>query len=251
MPVGGGQIETLVSGPDFVSNPRWSFDGTRLCWLEWDHPNMPWDSNRLLVDGELVAGGPGESISQPRWDRDGRLWFISDRTGWWNLYRWTGSGTSVEPVVVIDAEIGVPQWVFGQSRDTTCWTMVVSSSPISATASITSHSGTARSSPISTSPPGSMARAHPHPVTTLSSSARRRRRRPNCTECASTPTPHHRQRGGGTPGRRQLGLDRSWFSVPESNPFSRVATAASLTASTTRRRGSPTPARRTSDLRSS
>jgi dipeptidyl aminopeptidase/acylaminoacyl peptidase len=116
MPVAGGQVETLVSGPDFVSNPRWSRDGARLCWLEWDHPNMPWDSTRLLVDGELVAGGLGESISQPRWDSDGRLWFISDRTGWWNLYRWSGSGTSVEPVVVIDAEIGVPQWIFGQSR---------------------------------------------------------------------------------------------------------------------------------------
>jgi dipeptidyl aminopeptidase/acylaminoacyl peptidase len=112
----GGEVEVMVSGPDFVSDPRWSADGTRLCWLEWDHPSMPWDETRFMVDGQLVAGGPGESISQPRWAADGQLWFISDRTGWWNLYRWSGAGSDVEPVVVMDAEIGGPQWVFGLSR---------------------------------------------------------------------------------------------------------------------------------------
>jgi dipeptidyl aminopeptidase/acylaminoacyl peptidase len=116
MDTGGGEVEVLVSGSDFVSDPRWSRDGTRLCWLEWDHPSMPWDQTRLVVDGQHIAGGPGESISQPRWATDGQLWFLSDRAGWWNLYRWSGSGTAVEPVVLIDAEIGVPQWVFGQSR---------------------------------------------------------------------------------------------------------------------------------------
>ena len=115
IPAGGdGPIDLLVSGPDFVSNPRWSTDGARLCWLEWDHPAMPWDGTRLLVDGELVAGGSAESVAQPRWGPDGALWFISDRTGWWSLYRWTDG--KVEPVVVVDAEIGIPQWVFGQSR---------------------------------------------------------------------------------------------------------------------------------------
>ena len=115
MPLAGGDIEVLVSGPDFVSSPRWSVDGRRLAWLEWDHPNMPWDDSRLVVDGEVVAGGPGESVQQPRWADDGSLWFISDRTDWWNLYRWTPDG-GVEPVVVLDAEIGVPPWLFGQSR---------------------------------------------------------------------------------------------------------------------------------------
>jgi dipeptidyl aminopeptidase/acylaminoacyl peptidase len=131
----------LVSGPDFVSDPRFSVDGRRLAWLQWDHPDMPWDGTQLVVTElrwsdigpglqhpEVVAGRPtgpggvtGESVSQPRWAPDGSLWFISDRTGWWNLYRWvppTGFerlGT-VAPTVTMAAEIGVPQWVFGQSR---------------------------------------------------------------------------------------------------------------------------------------
>lgn len=111
----GADLRVLVSGPDFVSSPRWSPDGVRLAWVEWDHPSMPWDDTRLVVDGEVVAGGPGESVSEPRWAPDGSLWFLSDRTDWWNLYRWTVDG-GVQPVVRMDAEIGVPQWVFGRSR---------------------------------------------------------------------------------------------------------------------------------------
>ncbi len=135
----------LVSGPDFVSDPRLSPDGHRLCWLQWQHPDMPWDGTELVVSElrwssigpglqhpAVVAGAPtlagaapgtgsGESVSQPAWALDGSLWFISDRTGWWNLHRWVpdpsgfGDGT-VAPMVQMDAEIGVPQWVFGQSR---------------------------------------------------------------------------------------------------------------------------------------
>ena len=114
--------EKLVSGPDFVSSPRWSPDGRRLCWLEWDHPNMPWDGTRLIVrelgSGEetLVAGGPDESVSEPCWRADGSLAFISDRTGWWNLYAWAPGVPGVEPLIELDGEIGVPQWVFGSSR---------------------------------------------------------------------------------------------------------------------------------------
>jgi dipeptidyl aminopeptidase/acylaminoacyl peptidase len=114
--------ETVVSGPDFVSNPRFSRDGARLCWLEWDHPNMPWDGNRLRIrdlDGgadTLVAGGAEESLCEPCWQDDGSLTFVSDRTGWWNLYRWPGDGDEIEPLVLIDGDIGVPQWVFGISR---------------------------------------------------------------------------------------------------------------------------------------
>lgn len=117
----GGQI--LVSGNDFYSSPRLSRDGSHLAWLTWNHPNMPWDGTELWVaelkaDGSLgrrdrVAGGADESIFQPEWSPDGVLHFVSDRTGWWNLYRWQEG--HVEPIIQMEAEFGVPQWIFGMS----------------------------------------------------------------------------------------------------------------------------------------
>ena len=93
-----GQVSLLASGNDFYSSPRLSPDGDRLAWLTWSHPNMPWDGCELWVAGldaagavaapELVAGGRDESIFQPEWSPEGVLYFISDRSGWWNLYRW-------------------------------------------------------------------------------------------------------------------------------------------------------------------
>lgn len=113
--------EVLVSGPDFVAAPRLSPDGGTLAWLQWNHPAMPWDAAQLVVrdlrTGEetIVAGGPGESVAEPRWRSDGSLWFLSDRTDWWNLYRWE-PGSDIAPVVRIDADIGVPAWAFGTTR---------------------------------------------------------------------------------------------------------------------------------------
>ncbi len=113
----------LVSGADFFSTPRLSPDGRVLAWLAWDHPSMPWDGTELWVaaldgegrpaDAERVAGGPAESIFQPQWGPDGTLYFVSDRTGWWNLYCWNGH--SAEPVHPAEAEFGRPHWVFGMS----------------------------------------------------------------------------------------------------------------------------------------
>jgi dipeptidyl aminopeptidase/acylaminoacyl peptidase len=113
--------EVLVTGPDFVSDPRWSADGQQLCWLEWDHPNMPWNGTRLYAgdpagERRLVAGGAEESISEPQWLPDGSLVFISDRTGWWNLYRWEPGSGQAEALTELAAEIGVPQWLLGYSR---------------------------------------------------------------------------------------------------------------------------------------
>ncbi|MCB0092896.1 MAG: S9 family peptidase [Caldilineaceae bacterium] len=117
----GGQV--LVSGHDFYSTPRLSPDGSQLAWLAWDHPNMPWDGCELWIgqvnaDGSLgqtarVAGGRTESIFQPEWSPDGMLYFVSDRTGWWNLYRWQAG--EVEALCPMEAEFGQPQWSFGQS----------------------------------------------------------------------------------------------------------------------------------------
>ncbi len=116
------QPEAVVTGPDFVISPRWSPDGRSLCWVEWDHPDMAWNSSRLVVrDLETgkqakVAGGPGESVSKPVWQADGTLTFISDRTGWWNLYRWAPDDHDVTPLVEMEAEIGLPPWGPGSSR---------------------------------------------------------------------------------------------------------------------------------------
>ncbi|MEV1291642.1 prolyl oligopeptidase family serine peptidase [Pseudonocardia sp. NPDC049635] len=113
--------EVLVTGPDFVAAPRISPDGSTLAWLSWNHPSMPWDDVELTVrdlttgTDTVVAGGPGESVTEPQWQSDGSLTFLSDRTGWWNLYRWL-PGTDIESVIRIDAEIGVPGWVLGGSR---------------------------------------------------------------------------------------------------------------------------------------
>ena len=115
--------QVLVTGSDFYASPRLSPDGTRLAWLSWNHPNMPWVGTELWVaeitaDGTLqqstkVAGGPTESIFQPEWSPSGILHFISDRSGWWNLYR-TLDGHD-EPLCPMAAEFGQPQWNFGMS----------------------------------------------------------------------------------------------------------------------------------------
>ena len=117
----GGEV--IVSGNNFYSSPRLSPDGNKLAWLTWNHPNMPWDGTELWVgevnpDGSLgrterVAGGLAESIFQPEWSPDGLLYFVSDRTGWWNLYRWREG--RVEPLCPLEAEFGQPQWVFSMS----------------------------------------------------------------------------------------------------------------------------------------
>jgi len=120
---GAGEIRTLVSGADFYSSPRLSPDGAQLAWLSWDHPNMPWIGTELWVadvspDGSLgaarlIAGGPTESIFQPEWSPGGTLHFVSDRTGWWNLYAVRQDG--VKCLAPMDAEFAQAQWVFGLS----------------------------------------------------------------------------------------------------------------------------------------
>jgi dipeptidyl aminopeptidase/acylaminoacyl peptidase len=120
---GDGAGRLLVGGNDFYASATLSPDGSRLAWLTWNHPNMPWDGTELwvgsldaegnVVESTLVAGGEGESIFQPEWSPDGELYFVSDHSGWWNLFRWRDGWSG--PLYQREAEFGVPQWVFGQA----------------------------------------------------------------------------------------------------------------------------------------
>lgn len=123
IPLSGGSPKVLVSGNDFYSSPRLSPDGKQLAWITWNHPQMPWDGTELWLadvtdDGSLsrprkLVGNVKESVCQPQWSPAGALHFISDATGWWNLYRWEGERG--EPLFPMEAEFAGPQWNFGQS----------------------------------------------------------------------------------------------------------------------------------------
>jgi hypothetical protein len=113
----------LFGDSDFVAYPRVSPDGRRLAWMAWDHPNMPWDDTRLYVAGlgseglkdlAVIAGGGAESVMEPQWDEDGSLLFLSDRSGFWNLYVYNGSTT--HPVFPAPAEFAGPLWALGQAN---------------------------------------------------------------------------------------------------------------------------------------
>jgi dipeptidyl aminopeptidase/acylaminoacyl peptidase len=118
-----GGIAPFHRGHDFYAAPRLSPDGARIAWICWNHPNMPWDGTELWLadmgaDGgpentRRIAGGPDESIFQPEWSLDGVLHFVSDRTGWWNLYSW--SGGQAEPLYGGEFELGRPLWQFGMT----------------------------------------------------------------------------------------------------------------------------------------
>jgi dipeptidyl aminopeptidase/acylaminoacyl peptidase len=124
IPIAGGSDGlVLASGNDFYSSARLSPDGTRLAYLTWNHPNMPWDGCELRLasiaaDGTLsgdrrIAGGSSESVFQPEWSPDGILHFVAETTGWWNVYRLQGE--RIEALYPMDAEFGAPQWQFGAS----------------------------------------------------------------------------------------------------------------------------------------
>jgi len=131
--------DVIAAGHDFYSTPRFSPDGAHISWLAWRHPNMPWDGTELwiadiapdgaIANARILAGGADESIYQPGWAPDGSLYFVSDRNGWWSLYRSSRSdrssrsSTDFEPVLKnppAEAEFGRPQWVFA----TATWTFV-------------------------------------------------------------------------------------------------------------------------------
>ena len=121
-----GTLTILEQGNDFYASPRLNSNGNQLCWQSWNHPNMPWDGNKLwLADidsaGKIenkkhIAGDDNISIFQPQWSPDDNLYFISDSDGWWQLYHHTAGNISTNTQLTHgDKEFGLPQWVFAQS----------------------------------------------------------------------------------------------------------------------------------------
>lgn len=122
--ISSGALTTLEQGNDFYASPRLNSAGTSLCWQTWNHPNMPWDGNQLwlatLGDNGLIknctqiAGAEDISTFQPQWSPDDTLYYISDDTGWWHLYRYA-DGAPAQQLTHENKELGAPQWIFAQS----------------------------------------------------------------------------------------------------------------------------------------
>ena len=124
--LGDRSLTVLAEGSDFVSAPRLSPDGSRLAWLRWNHPNLPWDGTELVVaeldgagrpvDPRVVAGSAADWIAQPRWSPAGTLHFVAEPDGWMNLFRLAADGRVERASEPTDAEFAFPDWVFALSN---------------------------------------------------------------------------------------------------------------------------------------
>lgn len=120
-----GVVKAIAQGDDFYASPAISADGSHLAWLSWQHPNMPWDQTTLwlaevtatgdLANARQIINQDRQSVFQPEWSPDGRLYFVNDPEGWWQLYRLNRLSdiTSIERVCHHAAEMGLPLWQFG------------------------------------------------------------------------------------------------------------------------------------------
>ncbi|KUJ07635.1 alpha/beta-hydrolase [Mollisia scopiformis] len=121
-----GKAKTIVEGADFYSQPKFSHDGKKICWLQWNHPDMPWtgtelyvadwDGNKVVNSTKIAGEARKESISQSKWHVDDSLLFCSDRTGFWQLYRSDGKSPDVQhlPVKGLEqAELGGRDYILG------------------------------------------------------------------------------------------------------------------------------------------
>ena len=123
---GSAEPRVIASGHDFYASPRLDPSGGMLAWLTWDHPRMPFDGTELRVapfaadgalgDERVIAGGETESVVDSQWSPEGVLHFVSDRTGWWNLY--AARGDDARPLCPAEAEFAFPWWVFARERYT-------------------------------------------------------------------------------------------------------------------------------------
>lgn len=114
-------IISLASGADFYGCPRLNLNTQQLAWVSWNHPNMPWDNNQLHTgylaqDGSLASEktlGTGESFQEPLWSPEGQLYCISDRSNWWNIYRYSDLDEALQPICSMEAEFSSPPWQLG------------------------------------------------------------------------------------------------------------------------------------------
>ena len=121
---GSMSVTPLCRGDDFYAYPRLDNTGSQLCWISWNHPDMPWDNTVLwlanldkkgnTLESVAVAGNGQEAIFQPQWSPDNQLYFVSDRDNWWNIYRWQPE-SGIEPIHSMAAEFATPLWVLGMS----------------------------------------------------------------------------------------------------------------------------------------
>ena len=122
---GSGDSIEIATGADFYGSPVLSPNGKQLAWVQWNHPNMPWDDTTLMLADIIVtatavdlencrsiAGGKDEAIVQPSWSPSGKLHYLSDRSDLWHLYK---EGDE-QAVLAPEGEIGYPPWVHGLSR---------------------------------------------------------------------------------------------------------------------------------------
>lgn len=123
-----GDVVCIAEGADFYQHVQFNPDGTRVCWTQWNHPDMPWTGSLLFTSswdsegdiplkGTLISGKAGvESICQPRWSPDGTLFFVSDKTDFWQLYR-LDEGTTTPRLVLLkgleEAEFGIREPTLG------------------------------------------------------------------------------------------------------------------------------------------
>ncbi|MEJ7801075.1 MAG: prolyl oligopeptidase family serine peptidase [Ilumatobacter sp.] len=122
---GSFRMNVLASGADFYAAPRVSPDGRGLVWVQWMHPNMPWDATELWIaefaDGEtsdprVLVGNGDEALQQPCWTDDGELLVATDRTDWWNVYRVDTESGGLTHEAGGHSDVVEPHWGFGGSR---------------------------------------------------------------------------------------------------------------------------------------
>ena len=120
--------QRLAEGADFYMQPAWHPDGRSLAWIEWDHPNMPWDGSRLVLGhlqrgrhhpprlskSQVLAGGDRVAIFQVEFGTDGRTGFsTSDERGHRNLWRHDIYSEKRVCLTEDDSDVGIPAWAQG------------------------------------------------------------------------------------------------------------------------------------------